>query len=173
VHAFEPQPTLAERVRNSAALNQLDGISVHEVLLSDKTGEGQLFVTRQSVHASLIPRESRAHSIRLRMVALDEFIRQEGLPPPSLIKIDVEGAELQVFRGARKTLATHKPVVIFEADQNMRRFGYNHATLFASLKEVADYQIVRLASDGTIHTLEEASTAEEGNFIALPGSMHI
>jgi len=168
VHAFEPQPTLVERIRNSAELNHISGLSVHEILLSDKAGEGTLFVTRQSVHASLIAREAHAHPVRVRMTPLDDFIEQERLPPPTLIKIDVEGAELQVFRGARKTLAVHKPVIVFEADQNMQRFGYDHATLFSALQEAADYQILRLMSDSTMQPLRESDMLEETNYVALP-----
>jgi FkbM family methyltransferase len=168
VHAFEPQPSLAQRIRDSAVLNGISGLSVHEILLSDRAGEGNLFVTRQSVHASLIPREDRARVIRRELIPLDDLIAREHLPPPSLIKIDVEGAELQVFRGAARNIAAHRPVIIFEADQNMRRFGYDHAALFGALTGQADYLILRVASDGSLVRLRAGEAMEEANYIALP-----
>lgn len=169
VHAFEPQPSLAKRIRHSAELNNIHNLSVHEILLSDKAGEGQLYIGRQSVHASMIPRERQTRAVIPReLIPLDTFVDRENLPPPALIKIDVEGAELGVFHGASRTIAAHKPVIVFEADQNMRRFGYDHATLFASLRDLADYLILRIGPDASLHRLPADGLMEEGNYVAVP-----
>ncbi|HJQ60555.1 MAG TPA: FkbM family methyltransferase [Vineibacter sp.] len=170
VQAFEPQPTLAARIRDSAVINGLSRVAVHEVLLSDQVGEGTLYVTRQAVHASLVARESRSTAIRREMTTLDGFIGDRGLAPPSLIKIDVEGAELQVFRGAAATIANSKPTIVFEADQNMERFGYNHAALVDSLRELADYEFLRIADTGALHRVTATEAMSEGNYVALPSA---
>jgi FkbM family methyltransferase len=47
-------------------------------------------------------------------VSLDDFVAQRGLPRVDFIKIDTDGHELEVLRGARRLLARHKPVVVFE-----------------------------------------------------------
>ena len=50
----------------------------------------------------------------LQTVSLDEFVFQEGQLPPGLIKIDVEGAELKVLKGAGRLLKEFRPVIICE-----------------------------------------------------------
>lgn len=71
-------------------------------------------------------------SISVECVALDDFV--QGAPPPNAIKCDVEGAELQVLRGAQQTIRAHRPVIVCEmhTDANgracremLREFGYN------------------------------------------------
>jgi FkbM family methyltransferase len=47
-------------------------------------------------------------------VSLDDFVAQRGLPRVDFIKIDTDGHELEVLRGARRLLARHRPVVVFE-----------------------------------------------------------
>lgn len=58
------------------------------------------------------------YSVReVQTVRLDSFVEEREISP-HLIKIDVEGAELQVLHGARQTLATHLPAVLFEATKD-------------------------------------------------------
>lgn len=57
------------------------------------------------------------------LYALDEIMAHIDCPRVSLIKIDVEGGELDVLRGAAGTLATHKPAILCEIDNREGRFG--------------------------------------------------
>jgi FkbM family methyltransferase len=64
--------------------------------------------------------------IRREMVALfslDEIMARIDCPRVSLIKIDVEGGELGVLRGAAATLAKHRPAILCEIDNREGRFG--------------------------------------------------
>ena len=59
-------------------------------------------------HYGVVPRK-----IDVETIALDDFVR--GRSPPGVVKIDVEGAELRVAKGATKMLAEHRPVLFFES----------------------------------------------------------
>ena len=54
----------------------------------------------------------------VRTVSIDDFVFKEVVRRPDVVKIDVEGAELNVLLGMRRTLAEIQPIVIFEIDDN-------------------------------------------------------
>ena len=55
--------------------------------------------------------------LRVEAVSIDRFLEAQALPPVSLVKIDVQGGELRVIRGARALLATAKPALFVEFDE--------------------------------------------------------
>jgi FkbM family methyltransferase len=118
VHAFEPLPRCAEVVRAYAGANR--GIHVHQVALSDRPGamtltipvrEGREIDTEASLSPGAVPGDARRVEIEVR--TLDSF----ALRDLSLLKIDVEGHELEVLRGARETLRTERPAMMVEIEQ--------------------------------------------------------
>lgn len=68
------------------------------------------------------------------LCALDEIMARVDCPRVSLIKIDVEGGELGVLRGAAETLARHKPAILCEIDNREGRFGIGKDDLADFLK---------------------------------------
>jgi hypothetical protein len=64
------------------------------------------------------PFQPKAHvldEIEVTITRLDTLTRKRRIPPPDLVKIDVEGAELEVLKGATETLRTWQPAVLLEA----------------------------------------------------------
>ncbi len=118
VHAFEPQPALADAMRRSAALNGFDHMSVHEIALSDRDGRMALHVDeRMTVTASLengqVPGD---RTIEVPVRRTEDGLRALGLPPIRLLKLDVERHEEAVLRGAGNFFAENAPeVVLFES----------------------------------------------------------
>lgn len=76
--------------------------------LSDRAGETTLHVHRDLVGSSLLREQEGEHvdgtPRTVTTTSLDELVRERGLQPPFLIKLDVQGAEAQVLAGARETL---------------------------------------------------------------------
>jgi FkbM family methyltransferase len=120
VFAFEPQPGLARYLESVRQSLGWDNVLVREVALSDSAGRRVLHVPgwENSPGASLEKTEALPAS-RDREVDVDTLDHQlEGVRGPriALIKIDVEGHELAVLRGAARTLAEHRPTLLFECE---------------------------------------------------------
>jgi hypothetical protein len=88
--------------------------------------------------------------------------------PPDVIKIDVEGAELQVLQGAERLLKERPPYLVFEADDNMMRFGYSRKDLFSYLRKQADFTIFGIREDGLAPLHESLEDPETRDFLAVP-----
>ncbi|SEF14568.1 methyltransferase, FkbM family [Rhizobiales bacterium GAS191] len=125
VVAFEPHSALATAIADSAELNDLRNLQVVEALVGDRCGTADFYLSPASIHASAVSDSGRPSGATLRkpMVTLDSL----DLPPPTFIKIDVEGAEHLVLDGARDTIAQHRPHMFLEymswadPDQRVRR----------------------------------------------------
>lgn len=107
IFAFEPLPRNVLYLREHIRLNALTNVQTLAVAVADYTGFASF---AEDVNAS------QGHiavqgTLTVETVCLDELIQQGKLPTPDYIKIDVEGAELAVFAGARQMLTKAHPVI--------------------------------------------------------------
>ena len=115
VHAFEPQQSTYDRLREGVRLAKLgDVVTCHNTALGAR-GEVDLHVVSGDGGGSTLrPREELPSVLgveRVRAKQLDDYDFEEV----GLIKIDVEGCEMDVLRGAIKTLEEHRPKLLLEA----------------------------------------------------------
>jgi len=164
--AFEPLPDLSSCIMQSARRNNIESLTVINAALSAKNGTSEFFLTNQSIHASFLARHSGARQIEVPIFALDSLVAAGALPPPSLMKIDVEGAELLVVEGAEQTLATKAPTLICECDENALRFGYTPRVLIGRLRELGYRRVTRLdRKSGFEEPMENVTDDDFGDFI--------
>jgi FkbM family methyltransferase len=104
VYAFEPAAASRAGLARHVAINGLaDRVTIRREAVSNTSGM-RPFVELGTDGGNRIARPSDAHAIEVPAVSLDEFCGASRLLP-DVIKIDVEGAELDVLRGARQTIA--------------------------------------------------------------------
>jgi FkbM family methyltransferase len=110
--AFEPVPWLAADLRA-----RFPQVTVHASAVSDRPGEASFTVlpdrpAQSSLSATRSPGTGHlpAQVITVPVVRLDDALTE----PPAVVKIDVEGAELEALRGARQVLADAHPTVVLE-----------------------------------------------------------
>jgi FkbM family methyltransferase len=121
VLALEPQPELAAYLRSACGALGWDNVAVVEAAASDRSGRATLRVPGSGVSpgASLerVAAAGRAaREIACETVRLDDLVAREGLARVALVKVDVEGHELAVFRGAERILDRDRPVLLFECE---------------------------------------------------------
>jgi FkbM family methyltransferase len=133
VVAFEPGKNAYARLTENLALNPYRNILTFPVAVTDREGEAVLHVAGDIADssASLYPAaRTQAGQEVCRTVALDQFLKAEGLRPPDLIKLDAEGAELAVLQGARGLLADSPPLWLMEMEEkNLQAAGASKAAV--------------------------------------------
>jgi FkbM family methyltransferase len=110
--AFEPIPELRCRLAE-----RFPSVDVRELALGDQSGRTEFVYVRSrpgysGLRERTYPGREQTERIEVEVARLDDVLPANYTP--QLIKIDVEGGELGVLRGARETIRRHGPTVIFE-----------------------------------------------------------
>jgi FkbM family methyltransferase len=119
VVAFEPEPDNVEQFKANTTLNAdiARSIRLEEAAVSNAIGSATFERGSNSYvgHLSRVEDEQRKPetAVAVRTVTLDDFVTSSGFRP-SLVKIDVEGAESLVFDGMSRTLTEDRPVLLVE-----------------------------------------------------------
>lgn len=117
VHAFEPHPQVGEELRWHIDRNGLKQVTVHTCGLLDQQAEIP-FILGDNSKTSHVARQGE-QAAQGRMVSvpcqtLDTFVETHGLQALRLIKIDVEGAEGKLLKGAAQTISRFRPHIVVE-----------------------------------------------------------
>ncbi len=120
VYSFEPDTTLVHLLRRSARLNpKAAPVEVIPCAVSDSVSLARFNIAVRSRASNYLAGfgASQAGGVRETQAVLTVSLdwMAERIPAPDVLKIDVEGAELGVFRGAVRLLETHHPVILFES----------------------------------------------------------
>jgi len=156
VLAVEPNQALHSRMFRILEINSIDNVNVLPVALGSSEDRGILTVppgaaalgTLQATAVTGDPGTSIAVSIR----RLDDILIHEARDRLRAIKVDVEGWELEVFRGGRETLANAKPVVFYECGaEQFESKGERRLTPSMSFLEELGYRnhTIRMGRDGS------------------------
>lgn len=116
VLAFEPHPDNCQWVRKSIAKNAYQNVELFEMALSDVNGTAELYIGEKSGFHTLVPGQPFRSKgfIQVKTRRLDDFLDEIGFTGSiGAIKIDVEGADMQVLRGAQKTISGNPGIIIF------------------------------------------------------------
>jgi FkbM family methyltransferase len=139
VHSFEPGDEFHTVLSKMLANFKCTNVSAHKLALSDRTGKLG-FVTHNAQGEYLsgeahIATEGEKTDSSVEAIRLDEFVNKyPNLRKAVLMKIDVEGAELSVFKGGEQFLRAVRPVIHSEVeDRHCSRYGHKAADVFAFL----------------------------------------
>lgn len=140
VHFFEPLPEHTKCIENSLYLNRLEnGAFIHQYGLSDKSGKEKFFVSGSgsTLHQGFLDNEL-PHSITIQLEDLDSTIKKEHMAPAHLIKIDVEGHEYNVLKGADGLIKEHCPALFIEIIHRVASKEYRNENYDKTFDLLAD-----------------------------------
>ena len=145
VYAFEPAPDNAAAITRNARLNQLENIDVIPRAVSSRGGTARLQVVDDQSWSRLEEFGEHPDTERVLEVAtvtIDELVQSGALPPPAVVKIDVEGAELAVVEGMAATIERYQPAIVCELHETHEGF--------AAAMAAHAYRVVNLEGPGPI-----------------------
>lgn len=117
VHAFEPTPELAAHLRETAVLNRLPGLNVHELAVARADGRATLWrcygETGANEGMNFITTERTGSGEDVATVAVDRFCADRGIERIDLMKLDIQGNEPEALAGAQSMLREARIGTIF------------------------------------------------------------
>jgi FkbM family methyltransferase len=118
VHAFEPTPEIAARLRETAKLNGLDRLYVHQMAVSSDSGHAALRRFRGELQTNegmnfIRTDLNEADAERVQTVSLDRFCEDYAVPHVDLLKLDIQGHEHKALMGARQLVMAGRIGIIF------------------------------------------------------------
>jgi FkbM family methyltransferase len=137
IFAFEPRPINIRFFKEHIKVNNIKNISLLEAAVADYNGKGR-FLTHAG---SAIGHLDNEGDLEVMVESLDELVEKKALPVPDLIKIDVEGGEVEVLIGGKNIISRYKPKIIVATHGSQL-----HDKVVAFLKE-NNYQLEVLNQD--------------------------
>ena len=105
IYAVEPSPVNYQRLNENIKLNKCDNIETFNLAIGDKNGQAKMFISSRSNWSRLIERDmpdSINQVVNVDMLTVDDFLKDKQ--PPDLIRMDVEGYEINILKGMKNTL---------------------------------------------------------------------
>lgn len=175
-YAFEPIQETYQVLCQNIALNGLTTVKPYHAGLGEKVGTDSFYYNRNVTGASSrvdldFFSDGAAKTIECPMDTLDHVCAQEQIEKIDLIKCDVEGGELFVYRGGLGTLQRFRPFVLSEMLRKWAARFHYHPDEIIGLFANLDYQCIALSKKepGTGYILERMlDTTEETNFLFVP-----
>lgn len=161
VHAFEPAPAAAGRLRRNIRINGLDNIIVNQCAASDRSGTLSIQVPEARWKGRLYNagmaspyvgrgrpgwRTETVHSVRL-----DDYTVRQGLDRIDAVKLDVEGGELDALAGAGDLLRSFRPLVVMEVNPGPLEAAGRSVDDVLGFWRAHGYRVGAVAAGGRVH----------------------
>ncbi|NVM04160.1 MAG: FkbM family methyltransferase [Candidatus Helarchaeota archaeon] len=139
VIAFEPMKWPFKKLKRNIELNNFNNIIIENIALSDKREVKEiLFRSSWTLDNTKIEEANEPHKVQLE--TLDEYIKKHDIERVDFIKLDVDGYEYKILRGASGTLKKFKPTIIMELGIiTLENFGDNIEDLITFLSNLGYY----------------------------------
>lgn len=171
VYSYEPLTSLIEQLKENISLNPVfeKVVSPISLGLAEKSGELELFTQKGQNEGTNTIFQTEQFDISLGTISLDTLDHQVALRKIEridCIKIDVEGAELQVLQGGIATLKTFRPKLLLEINQEACLAGGYAAQEILDMLDKLNYQVYKLGLRGRLGRFE--ALPEFCNILAIP-----
>lgn len=172
--SFEPIPATYEKLLANLKLNGVRNVKPAQAGVSDRAGRAVFYCdSKLCANASLAERSRGATvgKVRVKLIKLDDHCKEHSIKP-NAIKVDVEGAELFVFQGARQVLAKYHPIIYTEMLRKWSAdFGYHPDRIIELLRGLG-YECFALRGSRLRPMKQMTDRTRETNFVFINRRYH-
>lgn len=165
VFALEPHPESFERLRRNIFRNKMENIFALRKAAGREAGFLPFEISAQHSQSGLLPNQGPITD-QVEVMPLKEVVERYSLEWIDLVKVDVEGAEGEVLRGADTILERFRPVVIVEMDRYREKVWGDSPELLCSMLGELGYLLYRL--EGWQYKPIANDTWDYANIVAIP-----
>lgn len=189
VISVEPQPAVYKYLVQLAADLGYRNNRIFNYAMSDVIQDGFISVPGEEGRISQGARidaqgllAGRSHQIPVRFTTIDDLVQETGVAP-RLIKVDVEGHELNVFKGSLETLKRVRPIIVFECEERhlsqtsindvfrfFEPFNYSGYFYYEGQKYPIDEYDVEKYQTSLVRSGRKLDTSYINNFIFEPNA---
>ena len=147
VLAVEPSPWAYSMLDYNVKLNEFNNITTFEIALGSKAQQLLIYDGRKGNPgtASLMPLSSGQSGRAVKVEAIDKLLEAERITVPTVIKIDAEGYELEVLKGAKGLLnSPNAPILIIEYSNLHPQYGGCVLDIYKFIQTINSYYIYKL-----------------------------
>lgn len=173
VIAFEPSPRERRRLEGHVHLNKCSNVKIEPYALASEDKQAEFFLVEGSEDYcnSLRPPAVQAdtHTVTVKVTSLDSYISSKGIEKVDFIKLDTEGAESEVLRGALRLLQSAlRPLVLCEiAEIRTAPWGYSAWDIIHFMQHL-NYTWFSIQPDGGLSEMKADQDIQDTNLVAVP-----
>jgi FkbM family methyltransferase len=157
VLAFEPDPFTFELLRRRASAAAPPNLEVRQFALGEARGTATLYCSAYNRADNRVGQrhdEPNVEAIQIEVRTLDEYLAERGLPGVDALKIDVQGLEAQVLRGAEQTIRRVRWIWLEFSPDHLRGAGTDPEAFLESLGALG-MKVFEVTEHGTLEPLTD------------------
>lgn len=155
VISFEPEPAFRNHLAKNIAINMVSNITISPYAISDRSSTQNFFTDGVSGKSPSLLNDGFQHELQVDARTLDDIIENEKFEFPTIIKMDIEGAEILALRGMEKLFKICPPRLLFmELHPNYLKNYNSNTDEVISIITNSNYQIIKkYQRDEQIHII--------------------
>lgn len=168
VISFEPVRDIFQQLKENIALNNTKNVTVFNAAVGETKEEKEIFVSgadNLGMSSFQQPENFSGKKELVQVITLDDWFHRAGLAKIDIIKLDVEGSELNALKGMKQVLESFKPIVIVEINpETLSMFGLTSSDIFNYLTGF-NFEAFLILGTGEIKKLKEIELNETINIL--------
>jgi len=165
IFAFEPVSALKDRLEENCRLNSLDNVIIEQLALGESNGSISFYIadeafTNQGMGSKRLVNQHLKNEIIVSQVTLDTYCEQKGITTLHFIKMDIQGAELDLLKGGEKIITQSRPFIFLEAGDGWSSLADLYEWLSSS-----GFEVYLIREDATLDLIARENILP-GNWLA-------
>ena len=169
IYCFEPNPIVFERLKINISINELNNVAVYDIALGESD---------EPVHFNIYPKgfcnqgmsskyldTPQTKKITVVQKTLDSFVIDNNIRSVDFIKMDIQGAEIDLIKGSIETIKNFRPAILTEADHY-----FSDIKVLYEMISSFGYDIY-LINDQDTRKINSVNEVKDGNWLAFPAKI--